>query len=209
MKFYDCATAPSPRRVRIFLAEKDIDIPTVEIDLQHGEQLGDAFRARNPFCTVPVLELDDGTCITESFAICQYLEDLHPRPPLMGRDARERAMATMWNTHIEHHGLGAIAEALRNRAKGFGSRALTGSTDFEQIPELVSRGRERTEIFLRELDQQLAGREYLLGDAYTVADITALVAVDFAGWIKLPIPADAADLRRWHTQVSSRPGMRP
>jgi len=207
VKFYDCKTAPSPRRLRIFLAEKSIEMPTVEVDLAHGEQLSDAFRKMNPYCTVPVLELDDGSCITECFAICQYLEDTYPEPRLMGRDAKERALVTMWNTRIENTGLGAIAEAFRNKAKGFNGRALTGAVNFEQIPDLVARGRTRAEIFLGELDEQLAGRDYVAGDVFTVADITAVVAVDFAGWIKLPIPGNADSLRRWHEQVSSRPSM--
>lgn len=207
MKFYDCASAPSPRRVRIFLAEKGIEIPTEQVDLASGEHLGEDFRRKNPSCTVPVLELDDGTAICESFAICQYLESEYPEPPLMGRDPRERALVTMWNTRVENEGLGAVAESFRNRSKGFRDRALTGPENFAQIPELVPRGRRRAELFLDRLEEQLTGKEFVVGDVFTVADITALIAVDFAGWIKLPIPERAENLRRWHEAVSSRPSM--
>ena len=206
MKFYDCQSAPSPRRVRMFLAEKGIELPTVQVDLGAGEHLGEPFRSLNPDCTVPVLELDDGTALTEAFAICQYLESLYPDPPLMGRDARERALVTQWNAKVESQGLAAIAEAFRNRSRGFTGRALTGPEGFEQIPELVERGRRRAELFLARLDAELAGRKFVAGDVFTVADITALVTVDFAGWIKLPLPESAENLRRWHEAVSARPG---
>jgi glutathione S-transferase len=206
MKFYDCQSAPSPRRVRIFLAEKGIELPTVQVDLGAGEHLGERFRSLNPDCTVPVLELDDGTALTESFAICQYLESVYPDPPLMGRDARERALVTQWNAKVESQGLAAIAEAFRNRSRGFTGRALTGPEGFEQIAELVERGRRRAGLFLARLDAELAGREFVAGGVFTVADITALVTVDFAGWIKLPLPEGADNLRRWHEAVSARPG---
>lgn len=205
MKFYDCQPAPSPRRVRIFLAEKAIELPVVQVDLGAGEHRGEAYRAINPDCTVPALQLDDGTVLTESFAICQYLESVYPDPPLMGRDGRERALVTMWNAKVEAEGLAALAEAFRNRSKGFVDRALTGIENFAQIPELVPRGRRRAELFLEKLERVLTEHEYLVGDAYTVADITALVAVDFAKWIKLEIPETAGNLRRWYETVSARP----
>ncbi|HKL62629.1 MAG TPA: glutathione S-transferase family protein [Woeseiaceae bacterium] len=206
MKFYDCQSAPSPRRVRIFLAEKGVELASVQVDLGAGEHLGETFRSLNPDCTVPVLELDDGTALTESFAICQYLESVYPDPPLMGRDDRERALVTQWNAKVESQGLAAVAEAFRNRSRGFTGRALTGPEGFGQIPELVERGRRRAELFLARLDAELAEREFVAGDVFTVADITALVTVDFAGRIKLPLPEGADNLRRWHEVVSARPG---
>src|SRR6056297_3910811 len=206
MKFYDCQSAPSPRRVRIFLAEKGVELASVQVDLGAGEHLGETFRSLNPDCTVPVLELDDGTALTESFAICQYLESVYPDPPLMGRDDRERALVTQWNAKVESQGLAAVAEAFRNRSRGFTGRALTGPEGFGQIPELVERGRRRAELFLARLDAELAEREFVAGDVFTVADITALVTVDFAGRIKLPLPEGADNLRRWHEAVSARPG---
>ena len=137
MKFYDCKTAPSPRRVRIFMAEKGIELPTVQVDLRSGEQLSEAFIQVNPRCTVPVLELDDGTRLTDSLAICHYLESRYPEPNLMGRDAREQALVMNWHEQIMTEGFLAAAEALRNFAKGFANRALTGPGDFKQIPELA------------------------------------------------------------------------
>lgn len=206
MKFYDCSTAPSPRRVRIFITEKNIDVETIEVDLASREQLGAAFRKINPDCTVPVLELDDGIRLTEVFAICQYLEDIYPVPPLMGSDAAEKALVTMWNTKIEHQGLAAVAECLRNRAKGLQSRALTGPDDFEQIPELVDRGRRRIGNFMTRMDGQLTDSEYVIGEVFTIADISLLVAIDFAARCKFAMADDMAGLRRWYELVSARPG---
>ncbi len=204
MKLYDCATAPSPRRVRIFIAEKGIAIPSVEVNLAGGEQFGVAFRKLNPDCTVPVLELDDGSTLTEIFAICQYLEELNPEPRLMGRDAKERAVVTMWNAKVEQQGLAAIAEAFRNRAKGLAEHALTGPANFAQIPELVERGRTRTLLFFQRLDERLAGSDYVAGDSFTIADISAFVAIEFAGWMKLGLD-EYRHLQRWYEVVAARP----
>ena len=206
MKFYDCKTAPSPRRVRIFIAEKNIELETIEIDLANREQLGAAFRAINPDCTVPVLELDDGTRLTEVFAICQYLDDAFPEPPLMGAGDVERALVTMWNTKIEHQGLAAIGDYFRNLAKGLKGRALTGPDDYEQIPELVDRGRRRLKNFMVKMERHLNECEYVVGDVVTIADISLLVAIDFAARTKITIEDDMANLRRWHDLVSARPG---
>jgi glutathione S-transferase len=205
MKFYDCTTAPSPRRVRIFMAEKGIEIPTVQVDLRNGEQLSDAFRKINPRCTVPVLELDDGTCLNETLAICYYLESQHPEPNLMGRDAREQALVINWNEQVMFEGFLAGADALRNVAKGFANRALTGPKDFGQIPELAERGRARLEQFMAMLDGRLADSPYVALDRYTLADIGAYVCVDFAGWIKLPVLEQWRNIRRWHEELSARP----
>src|SRR5580700_7958850 len=208
MKFYDCAIAPSPRRVRIFLAEKGITLPTIQVDLRKGEQFGDAFRAINPECTVPVLELDDGTRISDSLAVCVYLEQTRPQPPLMGVDAAERAIVAEWQRRAERDGFLAVAEAFRNSTPAFKTRALPGPDDYAQIPALVERGRARTQKFFKLMDARLADREFVAGDRYSIADITTLVAVDFAGWIKLTIPDDCPHLRRWHAAVAARPSAR-
>ena len=205
MKFYDCRTAPSPRRVRIFIAEKGLDIETVEVDLSSGEQFGEAFRRLNPDCTVPVLELDDGTCLTEVLGICRYLEAAHPEPPLFGRSPAEQGLVMGWNAKIEQQGLMAMAEAFRNSVPGLKGRALPGPAGYEQIPELAARGRERVAAFMARLDARLADSEYVAGADYSLADITALVFVDFAKRGKLGPGDDAAALARWHTAVSSRP----
>jgi glutathione S-transferase len=205
MKFYDCATAPSPRRVRIFLAEKGLGIPTVQVDLRNGEQFTPAFRAINPDCTVPALALDDGTVIGDAIAICGYLEELHPEPPLMGSTPQERAVVSALNRQIERDGLFAAMEAFRNAAKGLKGRALPGPHDYEQIPELAERGRVRVGHFFRAMNERLGGSEFVAGGLYTIADISTLVLIDLAGRAKLTVPEECANLRRWHASVSARP----
>lgn len=206
MKFYDCKTAPSPRRVRIFMAEKAIEVPTVQVDLRNNEHLSESFRKINPRCTVPVLELDDGTRLTDTLAICHYLESQFPEPNLMGRDGREQALVMNWHEQVMTEGFLAGAEALRNFAKGFAGRALTGPRGYDQIPALAERGRERLEEFMEVLDGRLAESPYVALDRYTLADIGAFVCVDFAGWIKLPVLERRANIRRWHAELSKRPG---
>jgi glutathione S-transferase len=206
MIFYDCSTAPSPRRVRIFIAEKGIEVPTVQIDLRNREQLGEAFRKINPHCTVPALQLDSGACLWDSNSICRYLEEIHPEPNLMGRDAEERAVISTWHRHVEWDGFAAAGEAFRNRSKGLAGRAMVGSLNLEQIPELAERGRARLRHFLDGLEERLGQSPYIAGERYTVADITAFVAIGFMQWIKEEIPADATNLRRWFDEISARPG---
>lgn len=205
MKFYDCKTAPSPRRVRIFLKEKGIELDTVQVDLGSGEQLGPAFRKLNPDCVVPVLELDDGRALTEVIAICSYLEELHPDPPLLGRTPEERAFALMWNAKVEQQGMWAMADAFRNTAKGLVDRALPGPDPYPQIPELAERSRVRVARFFERLDGQLEQNDFVAGDFYSIADISAMVVVDFAGWMKITLPDAALNLARWYRSVSGRP----
>lgn len=205
MRFYDCKTAPSPRRVRVFLAEKGIEIETVQVDLGAGEQFSEAFRKVNPDCVVPALELGDGNCISEVLAICQYIEEMHPEPALMGVTAEERARVSMWNAKVEQQGLWAMADAFRNSAKGLAGRAVTGLEAYPQIPELAERGRARVLQFFGRLDAHLGNNEFLAGESFSMADITALVFVDFARWIKIHVPDNASNLARWHVVVSKRP----
>lgn len=205
MKFYDCKTAPSPRRVRIFLAEKGVEIDTVQIDLGKGEQFSEAYREVNPDCVVPALRLDDGSCISEVLAICQFIEETYPEPALMGETTQERARVSMWNAKVEQQGLWAMAEAFRNSAKGLRDRAVPGPEAYPQIPELAERGRSRVLQFFNSLDAQLASSRFVAGDNYSMADITAMVVVDFAGWIKIQVPEDATNIARWYAEVSKRP----
>lgn len=207
MKFYDCSTAPSPRRVRIFIAEKGLDIETVQVDLGGGEHLGDDFRKLNPHCTVPVLQLDDGTCLTDSNSISLYLDETHAEHNLMGRDAKEKAVIAGWNWHAEMNGFLAVGESFRNRSKGLKGRALTGPVGYDQIEALSERGRKRFEHFMAGMNTRLGENAYLAGDRFTIADITALTAIDFAKRIKCEIPDGAANLKRWYEAVSARPGM--
>jgi glutathione S-transferase len=205
MKFYDCQPAPSPRRVRMFIAEKGIEIPTVQVDLRNEEQLSDAFKKINPRCTVPVLELDDGTCLSDSLAICHYLESQFPEPNLIGRDGREQALVMNWHEQTMTEGFLAGAEALRNTAKGFANRALTGPENFEQIPVLAKRGQRRLEIFMEQLNLRLAESTYVALDRFTLADIGAYVCTEFAGWIKMPVRERWQYIRRWCEEIDARP----
>ena len=207
MRLYDFQAAPSPRRVRVFLAEKDMHIPTSQVDLRKGEQFSPTFRALNPRCVVPFLVLDDGTGIAEAAVICRYLEEIKPQPRLCGESPQERAVVNMWDRRMETEGFDAVAEVLRNTSPAFKDRALTGPADVAQIPNLERRGRARTQRFFDDLDARLEEVEYLAGARFTVADITAVVVVDFAGWIKEAIGEHHRHLRRWYESVSARPSM--
>lgn len=188
----------------MFIAEKDIDIESVEVDLRSGEHLGEQYRAINPDCVVPSLELDNGRHLTESLAICHYLEDLFPEPNLFGTTPEERARVLEWNAKIEQQGLLSMMDALRNASKGLADRALTGPVNYAQIPELAERGRARVMQFFDRIDGHLADKQYMAGSRFTLADITAFVLVDFAGWVKLALPDDAENARRWYELVSRR-----
>ena len=205
MKFYDCQSAPSPRRVRVFIAEKGLEIPTVQVDLRGGDHLKPEFRMINPHCTVPVLELDDGTRLVSTAAIWRYLEETHPEPPLMGRSPKEKALIADTQWRIESEGFAAVGEALRNSAPGMKDRALTGPVNYPQIPELAERGRKRTQHFLELLEFMVGPKPFLCGDSYSVADIDAMITVDFAKWLKIAIPEGASNVRRWYESVSGRP----
>lgn len=204
MIFYDFGPAPSPRRARIFIAEKGLEIETVQVDLTRGGQFDPAFVDINPRCTVPVLVLDDGTALTENSAIAVYLEACHPEPPLLGTGALEKALVANWNDRTVLEGFAGIAESYRNFSRGFTDRALTGQQKFEQLPQLVERGRSRAEEYFDTLNARLSDSPYLAGDRFTMADITALCMVDFAGWIKLAID-DREHLQRWYDAVNRRP----
>ena len=205
MKLYDYAPAPSPRRVRIFLAEKGIAVPTVQVDLRHREQFTDAFRAINPDCTVPVLELDDGTRIADAVGICVYFEAVRPAPALMGRDPQSKALIVAAQRRAERDGFSAVVEAFRNFTPGLKGHALPGPDGYEQIPALAERGRARVKRFFATMEAALAGRAFVCGADYSIADITTLVTVDFAQRIKLAIPEASVNLRRWYDKVSARP----
>lgn len=205
MKLHDFKMAPNPRRVRMFLAEKGIEMEIVSVDLAQHEQMNDSFVVLNPRRAVPALELDDGRVLTESVAICRYLEELHPDPPLFGRDAWDRAVVEMWHRRVELEGLQAVADGVRNSSPFFKGRAIAGPVDFEQIPALAERGRQRTALFKSMLDEQLADNEYVAGDHFSVADIAALVTCDFAKVLKMRVGDDTPSLKRWYDAASRRP----
>ena len=210
LTLYDCATAPSPRRARIFLAEKGIAHETVHVDLRAGEQLSEAFRQINPQCTVPALRTEGGLVLADNAGIAAYLEARFPEPPLLGGTPEEKADIASWNWRIEFEGLMAIAEALRNSAPAMAGRALPGDRNYAQIPQLAERGLLRVEHFFDMLDARLAGREFVAGGRFSVADITAVVAVDFARIVKhKPEEQRHAHLLRWRARMAERPSMAP
>ncbi|MGA8005467.1 MAG: glutathione S-transferase [Burkholderiales bacterium] len=204
---YDCATAPSPRRARILLAEKGVPHESVQVDLRNGEQLGEAYRRINPQCTVPALRTEEGSLLTDNAAITAYLEARYPEPPLLGTTPQEKAEIASWNWRIEFEGLLAIAEAMRNSAPAMANRALPGPVDYPQIPELARRGLARVEQFFVALNERLAGRDYVAADRLSVADITAVVAVDFARVVKVKPGEQHPHLQRWRAALAERPSM--
>ncbi len=205
MILYDHPHAPNARRVRVFLAEKGIEVPTRTVDLMAKENLGADYLAVNPAGTVPCLELDDGARIAESVAICRYFETLRPDPPLMGTDALDRATVEMRHRQVELNGVQPAGEMLRNGSPRFAGRALAGPHPFAQIPELAERGRERMRLFFAWLDGVLAESEFVAGARYTIADVLAMVAVDFAGWSKSAPEPGQTHLAAWLEKVSARP----
>jgi glutathione S-transferase len=202
---YDCATAPSPRRARILLAEKGIAHETIQVDLRTQEQLSDAFRAINPQCTVPALKTEDGMVFTDNAAITAYLEARYPQPPLLGSTPAEKAATASWHWRVEFEGLLAIAEALRNSAPAMVNRALPGPVDYAQIPELAQRGLARVQQFFDMLDKHLEGRDYIAADQFSIVDITAVVAIDFARVVRIKPGEQHVNLRRWRDAMALRP----
>ena len=205
--FYDCSTAPSPRRARILLAEKRIPHQAVQVDLRAGEQFGESFRRLNPQCTVPVLRVDDDLVLTDNAAITAWAEAAYPEPALLGTTPAAKAAIASWNWRVEFEGLIAVAEALRNRAPAMAGRALPGPVDYPQIPALAERGLARLQQFFVDLDRQLQGRDFVATDDFSIADITAVVAVDFARIVKAQPDARHPDLLRWRAAMGQRPSL--
>ncbi|MFO1228637.1 glutathione S-transferase family protein [Roseateles sp.] len=204
---YDCATAPSPRRARILLVEKGIAHETVQVDLRSGEQLGETYRSLNPQCTVPALRTDDGLLLADNPAIAAWAEARFPEPPLFGRTPADKAEIASWQWRVEFEGLMPVAEALRNSSPAMVGRALPGPVDYAQIPALAERGLQRLQHFFITLDQHLQGRDFIAGGQFSVADITAVVAVDFARVVKFRPGEQHPQLMRWRAAMAQRPSM--
>ncbi len=202
--FYDCLTAPSPRRARIVLAEKGIAHEVKQVDLAKREQLTPEFRAINPACTVPVLVLEEGATLTDNAAIAAWAEAAQPQPPLLGTTPVEKAAVASWNSKLEGECLMAIAEVLRNTAKGMIDRALPGPNDYAQIPELAERGRARLVHFLDRFEEHMNGRTWAAIDAFSLADITAGVALDFAGWVKVDVNEGRPGIAAYRARLAER-----
>jgi glutathione S-transferase len=204
---YDCATAPSPRRARLLLAAKGVAYETVEIDLRSGEQLGDAFRRINPQCTVPALRTEEGMVLTDNASIAAYLEARYPAVPMMGITPQDKAEIAGWHWRCEFEGLMAIAEVLRNTSPAMANRALPGPVDYPQIAQLGERGLARLQQFMATLNARLENRAFVAADQFSIADITAVVAVDFARVVKVKPDERHPHLLRWRTALAQRPGM--
>lgn len=205
MQLYVWGKAPNPRRVRMYLAEKGLTVPMQ--DAGDGPQLSVSYKTKYPFAMVPMLELDDGTQIGEAMAICRYFETLHPTPALMGTDAKDKAVIEMWERRAYDEGLIGAAEVFRNTHPAFKDRSIPGHADpVPQVQGLQSRGRQRLGRFFEMLDRQLKDNEFVAGNRISVADITALCAIDFAkNRAETGIPDDHSYLRKWYEAVSARP----
>jgi glutathione S-transferase len=199
MKLYDGGRAPNPRRVKVFLAEKGIAVPTEQVDLGKLAHKSAAYTAINPLQRVPALELDDGTVLCESIAICRYFEQLKPEPALFGTGAKEMAVVEMWERRLEFHLLGPISHVFRN------SHPAMKDMEVPQVPAWADANKPRVMDFLGLLDRELGTRRYIAGERYSVADITGMIAVDFMKPAKLAMPDNLNNLKRWHDDVSSRP----
>lgn len=200
MKLHTSSVAPNPRRVAIFLAEKGIEVPTVEIDLAAKQNFDPDFVALNPLARVPVLELDDGTCIAESVAICRYFEEQQAEPPLFGTGAAGKAIVEMWNRRMEFEVVGNISFAFRHGHPYWEGR-------IEQVPDFADLCRRTIEERMTWLDDELKDREYIAGDAYSIADITAICGFDLGRVAKIRIPENLPNLSRWYATVSDRPAV--
>jgi glutathione S-transferase len=198
MKLYDSKLAPNPRRVRIFLAEKGVQVPDEQVDLAKGQNRTPEFLKINPMGGVPVLQLDDGTNLAESVAICRYLEETHPEPRLMGVDGRDKALVEMWQRRMELNLFAMVTGCFRNTSEFFKER-------IPQVPDYGEVCRQAAQRAFGLLDGFLAERKFIAGERYTIADITALVAIDFARLIKLRVAPEQKNLARWYEAVSSRP----
>jgi len=199
MKLYDGGRAPNPRRVRIFLAEKGIEIPLVPVDMGKLEHLGDAFERLNPMKQLPVLELDDGTILSETIAICRYLEELHPEPALFGRGALGKARVEMWQRRVEFHLLGTIQAVFRH------THPAMKEMEVPQIREWAEANRPRVRTFLEILDRELADRQFIAGDEFSVVDITGFVSVQFMKPARIELPPELTHVGRWYNEIAARP----
>ncbi|MCF6193037.1 MAG: glutathione S-transferase family protein [Kangiellaceae bacterium] len=197
MKLLETKQAPNARRVRMFLAEKKITLDTVELDLKNGDNLTDEFKAKNPFAKVPVLELDDGSCISESVAICRYFEELHPEPALMGTSPLQKAQIEMWQRRAEFGFLMPVGMAFQH-CSGFFKDRMTPRDDWGKDCIKSAYG------YLKMLDEHLAEGEYLAGRQFSIADITMLTTLDFAKVIDIRLNEKHSNLQRWYELVSSR-----
>ena len=203
MHLYNYDSAPNPRRLVLFLAYKDIELPTTQIDMRANQHRGEEFLRINSHGTLPALQTDEGELLTEVVGICEYLESLYPQKPLMGEGALQRALVLSWDHRIYVSIIEAFAEMLRNSSPAFAHRAMPGPIDIEQIPELVERGRHRMREGLAIIDRELGDRPFLCGDNPTLADIDLLVAIEVLNWVKESLSEDCVRLQAWLERTRS------
>jgi glutathione S-transferase len=199
MKLYDSKAAPNPRRVRIYLAEKGIAVPTEQVDIMAKQHYSADYAQVNPLQRMPALVLDDGTVITETIAICRYFEALNPEPPMFGLGAKDQAIVEMWQRRCELSLFFPIAHVFRH------THPAMKELEVPQVPEWAEANRPRVLEFLRVLDAQLAKNKFVSGERYTVADITALCAIDFMKPARVAVPDEMTNVKRWHAEVAARP----
>ena len=203
MKLYTYDPAPNPRRLELFMTWKGIELETHQVDLMTGEQLGDAYRAVNPECTVPALVLDDGSVLTEVIGMCTYLEGIYPDKPLLGTTPQEKAQVISWDHTLFLGVMMSVASMLRNGNDAFRDRALPGALNLPQIPELADRGLLQLQDVLPKLNTHLADHPWMAGDNLTFADINLLVYVDFMAWVKQSIPEELTSLKSWYARAAA------
>ena len=206
MKLYDFALAPSSQRVRVYLAEKGLEIPTEQLNVREGAQFAEPFASMNPFHCVPFLALGDGTVIAESLSICRYLEELHPEPPLFGRTAAERGVIDMWARRFELDGFTPLLHALRNHLPNFAGRVVPGTrADLPQSEAMVSRGKEMAAVFFGRVEPHMARNEFIAGPGFSAADITAFFTLRMAYALEMDIAGSWPATHAWFEKVSARP----
>jgi glutathione S-transferase len=209
LKLYHAINSPNSRRVRIFLSEKGIELMLIPVDLGAREQHSDAYSIINPRRVVPTLVLEDGTAIGEVPAIMRYLDEAFPESPLLGTTPKEKGLVAMWERYAELEGFAAVMEGVRNKSAGLKGRAIAGPHGYQQIPALVGRSVLRVKNFLSDLNERLGQVSFVAGDQFSAADITALVTIDFAKALDIPIPDGHRALTRWRDAVSARPSTSP
>ena len=206
MKLYDFELEPNAQRVRVFLAEKGLEVPTEQLNVRDDDQFVEPFTSMNPFHCVPFLELDDGTVIAESMSICRYLEELNPKPALFGRTAEERAVVDMWLRRFELDAFIPMLHAVRNHVPMFAGRVVPGTrTDLPQLPVMVTRGKEMMEVFLARVEPHMAQNEFIAGPDFTIADITGYFTVRMTNALEMDLTTSYPAVTAWFAKVSQRP----
>ena len=204
MKIYEFRRAPNPRRVQMFLAEKNIDVEYVQVNVRNGENRESDYLNINPKSGVPALQLDNGNVISESMAICRYFDAIQPEPYLFGETPEEKGLVEMWNRKIEIEGMNPVGECLRNSSEAFKDRAVPDPRITKQIPELAERGSMLANRFLGDINERLSKNKYVAGENFSMADINLYVFLDFASWVKVKPTDEHTDLLRWKDLIDTR-----